>query len=155
MSTIAAKKRKYAEGVAGIAVLEERWPKACFMPEHRRKPLKVGIRQDIVAAGFNELKPNVLGHALRIYCCNRRYLERLRPNAMRIDLNGDPAGYVNSVDAKRATEELARRFLKVAARRQAAHSTEPVHSSPVAMSSGRPRRLTLSDLKMHALARRA
>lgn len=154
MSTTADKRRRYTEALAGIALLQERWPRAFFMPEHRRKPLKVGIRQDIIAAGLGELTPGQLSNALRIYCRNRRYLERLRPNAMRIDLNGDGAGFVNSVDAKRAVDELARRFLKAAARREAARSAGPTHSSPAPMSE-RPKRLGLADLKIHALARRA
>jgi sRNA-binding protein len=151
MSAIADKRRGYADGVAGIALLEERWPRAFFVPEHRRKPLKVGIRQDIVAAGLGDLTPGQLSNALRVYCRNRRYLERLRPNAARVDLNGEFAGYVNAVDAKRATEDLARRFLKVAARRQAV-AAAPVHSSPAPMSE-RPKRLGLADLRQLARER--
>lgn len=73
---------------------------------------------------------------------------------MRINLHGEPAGFVNSVDAKRATDELARRLVKMAARREANAVSRPVHSSPAPMSE-RPKRLGLADLKMHALARRA
>jgi ProP effector len=123
MSTIADKKRRYTESVAGIALLAEKYPRTFFTPEHRRKPLKIGIRQDIIADGFGALTPPDLANTLRVYCRNRRYLERLRPNAMRIDLNGDGAGFVNSVDAKRATDELARGLLKAAARREASSGT--------------------------------
>jgi ProP effector len=147
-------RQKYNEGVATIALLAERWPAAFFVPEHRRKPLKVGTHQDIVAAGLGEITPSQLSSALRVYCSNRRYMDRLRPNAMRIDLNGDPAGFVNSVDAKRATDELARRLLKKAARLETAPSAGPTHSSPAPMSE-QPRKLSLSDLRAAAQARRA
>lgn len=65
MSTVASKRRKYSEGVATIAALEERWPKTFFVPEHRREPLKVGIRQDIVAAGLGDLTLSQLSIALK------------------------------------------------------------------------------------------
>jgi sRNA-binding protein len=48
MSTTAAKRRKYTDGVAGIAVLAEKFPRAVFMPEARRRPLKIGIDADII-----------------------------------------------------------------------------------------------------------
>jgi sRNA-binding protein len=81
-------------------------------------------------------------------------MERLRPNAMRVGLVGEAAGFVNSIDAKRASDALAQRLLKVAARREAARSAGPVHSSPAPMSE-RPRRLSLSDLRAAAMARKA
>jgi ProP effector len=154
MSTVADKKRKYAEGVAGIALLEERIPKAFFVREVKRRPLKVGIRNDVIARLDGALTPSELSNALRTYCRNRAYLEHMRPGAIRIDLDGNFAGTVSTDDAKRATEELARRLLKAAARREAAAAAGPVHSSPAPMSE-KPKRLGLADLKQAALARRA
>lgn len=148
MST-ADKKRRYQAALVTIEALQERWAKAFFLPQHLRRPLKVGIRQDIVAAGF-DATPAELSSAMRVYCNNRFYMARLRPNVLRIDLNGEPAGFVNSIDAKRADDELMRRRVKAEARRQVARL--PVHGSP-APTSEKPRRLSLADLKSAYLAR--
>jgi ProP effector len=149
----AEKKRRYMAALGDIeTALEAHWPKTFSLDQTRRRPLKVGIYDDLVAAGV-ELTPRALSRALRVYCLNKFYLDRLRPNALRIDLNGEPSGFVNSIDAKRAADELARRRAKAAGRRDAACSTGPVHSSPAPMSE-RPRRLSLADLKQHALARK-
>jgi ProP effector len=167
MST-ADKKNKYAEALASIEALEARWPKTFFLNQLNRLPLKCGIRDDVIAAGI-EMTPGKLSSALRVYCGNRFYLKRLLPNAARIDLNGEPAGFVNSIDARRASDELRRRYaVKAAAAVQAdgagadapaavqgagapAPATKP---APMAAPSG-PRRLSLSDLRTSAMARKA
>ena len=110
---------RYPEALTAIeTVLEARWPKAFFLNQTRRKPLKVGIRHDIVAAGV-ELTPSALSNALRTYTINRFYQQSLRVGAGRVDLNGNIHDYVNSVDALRASNELKRRALKKAARLEA------------------------------------
>jgi sRNA-binding protein len=59
--------RKYADAIATLWLLVERYP-ACFsMAEHKRRPLKIGIRQDIIAAGLGEMTPSQLSAALRVY----------------------------------------------------------------------------------------
>ena len=120
----------------------------CF----KRRPLKVGIRDDILATGV-EITPSALSNALRTYTVNRFYQQSLRAGASRIDLNGEPAGSVSVEDAKRAADELRRRrFLKATVGREV--SSGPVHSSPAPMSE-HPRRLSLSDLRTAAMARKA
>lgn len=59
----ADKKRRYAEALVSIEmVLEARWPKAFFLNQTQRLPLKRGIRDDILAAGV-ELTPSKLSRA--------------------------------------------------------------------------------------------
>ena len=150
----AAKKRKYIEALAAIEVLETRWPKTFFLNQMHRKPLKVGIHDDLLAAGV-ELTPSALSNALRTYCGNRFYLQQLRVGAGRIDLEGAIVGYVNSVDAKCASDELRRRRYLKAVQQEAAAATSPVHGSPAPMSERPPRRLSLADLRAAARERKA
>jgi ProP effector len=145
--------KKYIDALATIALLEERWPKAFVLDQTKRRPLKVGIRDDILAAGV-EITPSALSNALRTYTVNRFYQQSLRAGASRIDLDGEPAGSVSVEDAKRASDELRRRrFLKATVGQDAAASTGPVHGSPAPMSE-HPRRLSLSDLRAAAMARK-
>ena len=73
----------------------------------RRRPLKVGIHQDIVAAVG--IAPVELGLALA----------KLEPGAARIDLAGQAAGAVTEDEAKQAKEALAQRKAWLAQRREA------------------------------------
>ena len=60
------------ETLAAITMLTIRWPLAFWVPETRRKPLKIGIHYDIMAAGgFEEPK---LRAALRAYTATIAYL---------------------------------------------------------------------------------
>jgi hypothetical protein len=52
-----------------IEQLAETWPAAFSVYEERRRPLRVGIREDILAV--LEIDPRELGLALGIYCRNR------------------------------------------------------------------------------------
>jgi ProP effector len=71
-----------------IEMLAERFPK------WRRKPSKVGIRNDLQATGV--LPEEDLRAALRFYCSNSVYRSRLVTGAARIDLDGNPAGTVTA-----------------------------------------------------------
>jgi ProP effector len=119
-----------------IAMLAERWPKCFFLIyERHRVPLKIGIYDDIVAAGFPKAGPKP---ALRIYTSNRCYVWALRPGAPRIDLDGNAAGVVSEEHALRAKEELSRRKQKTAL------TTKPAP----------PKKLSLADLRAAAQARK-
>jgi hypothetical protein len=52
---------------AGIAKLRARFPEAFFMLGCRRRPLKIGINADVVAAMAGEMTPREVGAALRRY----------------------------------------------------------------------------------------
>ena len=95
------------ETLALITLLAERFP-ACFaIFERRRRPLKVGINQDIIAAVG--LAPDELGRALRRYTQADGYLAKLRAGAARIALDGQAAGAVTEDEAKAAAALLAKR----------------------------------------------
>jgi ProP effector len=80
-----------------IELLAERFPKTFFVYENHRRPLKIGIRQDLVALGI--LSRTAIKAALRAYCSNRVYRSRLLAGAVRIGLNGESAGTVTEAQA--------------------------------------------------------
>jgi len=77
-----------------IELLAETFPKTFFVYAQRRKPLKIGIDRDLVAA----LDGAVTEHELRLdlgwYCRNRIYRSKLRKGAWRIDFDGKVAGMI-------------------------------------------------------------
>jgi ProP effector len=108
--------------LAGIARLAEAFPKAFFTYEARRKPLKVGIHDDIRAA-LGDAVANELRATLGYYCNNDAYLRQCATGAARIDLEGFLAGSVTAEQAEHAAELLRRRRAKRA--RKAALKPEP------------------------------
>lgn len=150
----ADKKRKYAEAVAGIALLQDVFPKAFFLPERKRLPLKTGIRDDVAAAGFSAATPAELAAALRVYTHKVDYLDRLRPGAVRIGLDGEPAGVVTADEAAHAAEQFAALLQKRARRAQAKNGQPVPVNSGVAPDPARPARLSLKDLRASAQLRK-
>jgi ProP effector len=106
-----------------IGALAAKFPKAFFVYERRRRPLKLGIHLDIAAAA-PEIPAKEIRTALRIYVTNTGYLHACKAGATRIDLNGEPAGCVTDDEARNAAERRTAR------------------SKPAA-----PKRLGLADLK--------
>jgi sRNA-binding protein len=103
-----------------IMRLAGRFP-ACFhVYQGRRKPLKIGIHEDIRAALNGEIAPEDLGASLRRYTSNDVYLDNLRTGTARIDLNGKPAGLVTTKEALFAQKILDRRKKQHAARKKTA-----------------------------------
>ena len=101
-----------------IMRLAGRFP-ACFhVYQGRRKPLKIGIHEDIRAALNGEIAPEDLGASLRRYTSNDVYLDNLRTGTARIDLNGKPAGLVTTKEALFAQKILDRRKKQRAARKK-------------------------------------
>jgi ProP effector len=127
-----------------MATLAERWPLAFSIYEKRRKPLKIGIDQDIAAALGGAVTPAELTSALRLYVGNLGYLLACREGVERVDLNGAPSGTVTAAEAAYAARIVARRQRKVAA--------EPNAAKP---ATAAPPRLGLVDLKRAALVRKA
>ncbi|MEZ5601479.1 MAG: ProQ/FinO family protein [Candidatus Competibacteraceae bacterium] len=77
--------------------LAETYP-ACFNSENPR-PLKLGIHRDLMAAGFEKA---AVKRTLARYCNRPRYRKALRAGAIRIDLQGQPAGVVTAAEAETA-----------------------------------------------------
>jgi sRNA-binding protein len=113
---------------AVIELLAETFPDCFHVYEQRRRPLKIGIHDEILAALGGAVTPGELGAALRIYTSNRVYLRRLTAGTERIGLDGQPAGIVAADEVRPAPKPAPR-------------PTPPL--SP-------PKRLGLSDLRAAA-----
>lgn len=90
------------------AKLAARFPK-CFADfMHPKRPLKIGIYNDLLAKA-PDLGPWSLQLAIRDYVNGKTYLAACVEGAPRIDLNGDEAGFVSNHAAAHARTLLARR----------------------------------------------
>jgi sRNA-binding protein len=132
---------------AAIALLAERWPQCFSVYEGRRRPLKLKIHLDIQAAVDGAVTPAELHKALGVYCSNPVYLGHTRKGAWRLDLDGNPAGTVTAEEEAHAKATLAGIEAKKARRAAAKPAAQPTIPQP-------PKRLSLSDLKAAALARK-
>ena len=130
---------------AVIERLAERWPRAFAVFEARRRPLKIGIHDDIIAALGGAVTAAEIGVALRHYTGNIAYLDGLRTGAPRVGLDGNTAGEVTAAQAADATAM----WIAAVARnkRKKAEIAKP--------AAAKPSRLGLADLKREALARKA
>ena len=88
--------------VAAISLLAEKWPCCFSIPECRRRPLKLGIREDVLAALDGAIPAGKVSAALRWYVSSPEYQRRLVRGAWRVDLNGRPAGIVSEEDEAHA-----------------------------------------------------
>ena len=78
------------------------------MNETRRRPLKVGIAEEVRA-----LLPDVdVSAVLAYYAYNASYMKALVAGAIRIGLDGEPAGTVTADQEAFARRELAKRETK-------------------------------------------
>jgi ProP effector len=90
-STSKAAARHDQTVAAVLQLLAEKWP-ACFQIfEPRRRPIKVGIHLDILAALGGDVTSAEVKSALRLYTGNLGYLLACREGVERVDLNGAPA----------------------------------------------------------------
>lgn len=106
----AAKKRRRRAGRAGKItdvlanreLLAERFP-LCFAPKEvaEKRPLKIGIYHDI-RARLPELSGRRVTAALHDYTTGPKYWTALVAGAVRIDLDGNPAGVVSADEADHA-----------------------------------------------------
>ena len=151
-------KQKYLESVATIALFAEKYPRAFFMLEARRRPLKVGIDVDLAASLNGALTPSQLHNALRVYTHAIDYLSGMYTGAVRIDLNGQAAGTVAVKAARKAGKELVDRLSRADARRKARREAEARPPCSGGRAGGtvsvKPKRLGLADLRAAALARK-
>ncbi|MBN6711546.1 RNA chaperone ProQ [Haemophilus haemoglobinophilus] len=109
-----------------IAYLAEKFP-LCFSLEGEAKPLKIGLFQDLAVALENDEKVSKtqLRQALRQYTSNWRYLHGCRAGAVRVDLNGEPAGVLEQEHADHAAAQLAEAKAKFAEKRAAEKANNP------------------------------
>jgi ProP effector len=126
---------------AVIKLLSEKFPAAFSCVDRERRPLKIGIHLDILAALGDAVTPDELRHALRIYTSNRFYRAQLQVGATRIDLAGAPTGMVT-------TKQVDPAYYAIKATITAEQVTSPPMSAPAS------RRRSLADLKAAALRRK-
>ncbi|KOO14373.1 RNA chaperone ProQ [Vibrio ouci] len=102
-----------------IAYIAECFPK-CFTLEGEAKPLKIGIFQDLAERLTDDPKVSKtqLRAALRQYTSSWRYLHGVKPGAVRVDLDGNPAGELDEEHVEHAKTALAESKAKVQARRK-------------------------------------
>jgi ProP effector len=134
-----------------IAELAERFPNAFFLFEKRRRPLKIGIFDDILARLDGAIEPGELEVGLSFYCNNWAYLKNCDEGIARVDLDGQPCGAVSAADAEYAKRKLDAHNTKRAARLTEAASKQ----TPKIIPAEKPKPLSLADLRAAALARRA
>jgi sRNA-binding protein len=135
------------------------FPRTFFIYEKKRRPLKDGIDIDLVPVVEDTISGPELRRAIEHYCGNVAYLRGLIQGAVKIDLEGRPAGSVSVDEEVAAKEWLARREQQTKADRKAIPSlnvperaSEPQPTSPTAERSPSPssqglKRLGLADLK--------
>jgi ProP effector len=134
-----------------IVVLADLFP-ACFSVfQQCRKPLKVGIRDDVLAALNGAITAKEAGFALKVYTSNYHYLKACKEGAPRVGVGGEITGHVTAEEAANAKQRLALRQAKQARRRQ---TTKPTRRTTKPTKPA-PCRLNLADLRAAAQARRA
>jgi ProP effector len=148
-----------------LATLQDLFP-AAF--NERPKPLKLGIHNDIIERLGPVSYPELRG-AFRFYTGSLRYLRTLKPDALRIDLDGNAAGTVTEQEAAHAQETIAgiqmklwkrawekRRAFRIE-REQRHRAAQPQPPQPAASSSpaAQSARLALADLKSAWRARQS
>jgi sRNA-binding protein len=141
--------KRQARAQAAVAELRARFP-AIFTATHCR-PLKVGIRDDLLAPGLD--RPTVM-IGLRSYCGSKAYLSALREGAARVGLDGRSIGTVDAQEATVASSQLDKKKAKPQLPKdgQLKSMTRPKTSAP-AVANG-PGRLSLSDLREAGRRRR-
>jgi len=109
-----------------IAYLAEKFP-LCFSLEGEAKPLKIGLFQDLSEALKDDerVSKTQLRHALRQYTSNWRYLYGCKVGAVRVDLQGNPAGELEQEHADHAAQQLAEAKALVAQKRAAEKAAKP------------------------------
>lgn len=75
-----------------------------------KKPLKVGIKDDLLAearALFPALSRRLILAFLRDYCGGHNYLTSFKPGAVRVDLQGNFSAFISAQDVAFARAQLA------------------------------------------------
>ena len=93
--------------VGVISLLAEKWPCCFSIPYSQRRPLKLGIREDVLAALGGATSAGKVSAALRWYVSSPEYQRWLVHGAWRVDLNGKPAGIVSQEGEAHARAQLA------------------------------------------------
>nr|P44286.3 RecName: Full=RNA chaperone ProQ [Haemophilus influenzae Rd KW20] len=117
--------QKLTNAKAIITYLAEKFP-LCFVLEGEAKPLKIGLFQDLAEALQDDerVSKTQLRQALRQYTSNWRYLYGCREGAVRVDLQGNPAGVLDAEHVAHAAQQLAEAKARFAEKRAAAKKAQ-------------------------------
>lgn len=89
--------KTYPLGRRTRTVLHRLFPN-CFLPGPQKRPLKIGIHNDLLVHPHFASKPKKFKYAIRAalhdYCDTDSYRTCRIDGATRIDLNGEPTGIV-------------------------------------------------------------
>jgi sRNA-binding protein len=133
-----------------LLVLREKFPLAFYrLSARERRPLKVGVHHDIAAAA-PELGEGEVARALRFYVGDLRYHRACVDCAVRVGLDGEPAGIVTPDQAANSARSIKGIEAKIAQHRRGRAPPVPAQSAAPAP----PPRLTLADLRAAAAARK-
>jgi ProP effector len=163
--------KRYANAIALIELLAGFYPATFFVRAPDRRPLKIGIYQDVIAA-HPEIDRADLRLCFRVYCGHPLYLRSCKAGADRIDLAGNVSGLVTTeqaagckarrqaMNAKQKAAAQARRDQAAAIAAKASGVNAPeggavVNEASVSGAAVPARRLGLGDLKRLAAQRRA
>jgi ProP effector len=92
-----------------IRLLQKQFPLAFPKKPASKVPLKIGINEDLLAqADQLAIDQNILRAAIKSWCSGLRYWDCLIEDAIRVDLNGEPAGQVSKIEADQAVRMKAR-----------------------------------------------
>jgi sRNA-binding protein len=151
----AMNQQRHQAALALIGKLAERFPAAFVINPRCRRPLKLGIHHDILAQLGDTITPRGLSDALRVYASNPHYRKACVSGAARIDLNGQPVGTVSEEHAAVAQAMRKGWYDKRKAKQEQNQTTETgkLEFHPTETVSA-PRRLSLSDLRTAAQARK-
>jgi len=100
----------------GVELLKAHYPQ-CFKDIKETQPLKVGIKQDLVKA-LGTREDIVIGDkacmvtSLAYYVNSLAYLKNMVVGAIRIDLEGNPAGMVTAEESQYSIDSRKAKLLK-------------------------------------------
>lgn len=118
-----------------VLPLAELFP-LCFNWE-QPKPLKLKIHHDLTNLGYDKA---LVKQSLKFYCLRPRYRYRVRAGAMRVDLQGEPAGVVTEEEAAQSRQAM----LPAAERKAVAQQALPPSTTPLPEENLVPGRLDLT-----------
>jgi ProP effector len=133
--------RYHKENLEILTMLAARWPRAFALLEADRRPLKLGIRDDITAVLGADAPPR-LRQVLAWYCNAVGYLRRCLPGATRRDLDGESAGEVTADEAANARYKLDQRTAKRIHPAKSAAAKPTVQSAIKSASKAAPKPAT-------------
>ena len=106
-------KDPFASQRAVIEKLAELRPNTFFIEPEQRKPLKIGIFEELLEA-HPEFTKTQLRHALKFYCRDSTYLKSIQRHTHRIGLNGEPAQEITAAEKESAKAKLSPKTPKTA-----------------------------------------